>query len=68
MEMRLIFAKLIWNFDFELMPESRHWDIQETFLLYEKGPLCSRLALVRRASTQHPPDVAAGEEADASHA
>ena len=64
METRLILAKLIWNFDLELMPESRHWDIQKTFLLYEKGPLYSRLTPVSRSSApQQPPEMVVSEKA-----
>ncbi|KAF4998541.1 hypothetical protein FDECE_11759 [Fusarium decemcellulare] len=38
-EMRLILARLLWNFDVELLDESKTWDKQKSFLLYEKGPL-----------------------------
>ncbi|KAH8838541.1 hypothetical protein MCOR27_008396 [Pyricularia oryzae] len=38
-EMRLIFAKLLWNFDIELCPESDNWTDQRIFTLWEKHPL-----------------------------
>ena len=53
-ETRLILARLVWNFDFELMPDSEAWHVQRTFLLYEKGPLHARLTPVRRESVQVP--------------
>jgi hypothetical protein len=28
-EMRLILARMLWNFDFELLPESRTWSSQK---------------------------------------
>ncbi|CAG8948790.1 hypothetical protein HYFRA_00001912 [Hymenoscyphus fraxineus] len=42
-EMRLILAKILWNFDLELMPESRDWDNQKTYALWEKTPLMVKL-------------------------
>lgn len=39
-EMRLILAKLIWNFDIEIAEESIDWDKKcGCYILYEKGPL-----------------------------
>ncbi|KAK5651851.1 hypothetical protein OQA88_11620 [Cercophora sp. LCS_1] len=46
MEARLVWAKLIWNFDMELEPESANWAAQKTWILYEKGPLLARLTPV----------------------
>ncbi|KXX74697.1 putative sterigmatocystin biosynthesis P450 monooxygenase stcF [Madurella mycetomatis] len=43
MESRLALARLIWNFDMELMPESANWTNQKTWVLYEKLPLNTRL-------------------------
>ncbi|KAK3356595.1 isotrichodermin C-15 hydroxylase [Lasiosphaeria hispida] len=43
METRLIIARLVWSFDMEIMAESLDWDIQKTFILYDKGPLKARL-------------------------
>ncbi|PSN66721.1 cytochrome P450 [Corynespora cassiicola Philippines] len=43
-EMRLILAKILYNFDFELCLESEGWiDHQETYNLWEKQPLMCRL-------------------------
>ncbi|KAF6829319.1 trichothecene c-15 hydroxylase [Colletotrichum musicola] len=39
-EMRLILARMIWNFDFELAPTSRQWAVdQKVFFFWEKPPL-----------------------------
>ncbi|KEY64042.1 Tri11 [Stachybotrys chartarum IBT 7711] len=41
-EMRLILARLLWNFDLALCPESKDWKEQKTHYLWEKHPLmCS---------------------------
>jgi len=47
-EMRLILAKLIWHFDFDLMPESQDW-IEQQFIYttWEKVPLKIRLTPVQ---------------------
>lgn len=37
--MRLIMARLLWNFDFILDAESSNWHEQKTFALWEKPPL-----------------------------
>jgi cytochrome P450 len=42
-EMRLILARLLWNFDFELCPESRNWREQKTHYLWEKQPLMVKI-------------------------
>ncbi|PNS17744.1 Isotrichodermin C-15 hydroxylase [Sphaceloma murrayae] len=42
-EMRLIFAKLIYNFDMELDPVSKDWADQKMYLFWEKGELKVRL-------------------------
>ncbi|KAK5655987.1 hypothetical protein OQA88_5125 [Cercophora sp. LCS_1] len=47
MESRMAFARLIWNFDLELMPDSEEWEVQKTWILYEKPPLNVRLTPVR---------------------
>ena len=39
MEMRIILARLVWNFDLALRSESAKWNQQRVFLLYEKKPL-----------------------------
>jgi cytochrome P450 len=38
-EMRLILAKLLWHFDFELDRRSVNWTDQKSFVLWEKPPL-----------------------------
>lgn len=43
-EMRLIMAKLLWNFDMELDPRSEGWtEALRTFVIWEKSPLLVRL-------------------------
>lgn len=42
-EIRLIFARMLWNFDFELMEESRDWTDQKIFTLWEKKSLNIKL-------------------------
>ncbi|KAJ5801644.1 uncharacterized protein N7518_003712 [Penicillium psychrosexuale] len=42
-EMRLILAKMLYNFDLSLLPESVGWDKQKTFLLWEKNDLMVQL-------------------------
>lgn len=38
--MRLILARMIWNFDMKLSEESRGWDDKsQVYLLWEKGPV-----------------------------
>lgn len=42
--MRLILAKMIWNFDFQLDPSSEGWmDRNVLYFLWEKPPLYIRL-------------------------
>lgn len=47
-EIKLILARVLWNFDMHLEPESLSWDKQPTYNLWEKGPLKVRLSLARR--------------------
>lgn len=43
-EMRLVLAKLVWNFDMELDPRSEEWIEQnKVFLLWEKPSLFIKL-------------------------
>ncbi|KFA52988.1 hypothetical protein S40293_09914 [Stachybotrys chartarum IBT 40293] len=42
-EMRLILVRLLWKFDIEMMPESRDWDKQGVYVLWEKGELKIKL-------------------------
>lgn len=38
--MRLILARMVWNFDMRLAEESRGWDENsQVYLLWEKGPV-----------------------------
>jgi hypothetical protein len=38
-EMRLILARLLFSFDFELVDKENRWDEQSAFILYQKPPL-----------------------------
>ncbi|KAL6901067.1 cytochrome P450 [Trichoderma evansii] len=43
-EMRLILAKVVWNFDIELAEESIGWDMKsKVYMLWEKGPIYVQL-------------------------
>ncbi|KAF7505015.1 isotrichodermin C-15 hydroxylase [Endocarpon pusillum] len=42
-EMRIIFARLLWNFDLELCQESERWNHQRTYFLWEKPALMCKL-------------------------
>ncbi|OCK73119.1 cytochrome P450 [Lepidopterella palustris CBS 459.81] len=44
-EMRLILARIIWNFDMELSSDSQDWANQEMYILWDKGPLNVKLRL-----------------------
>lgn len=49
--MRLILARLVWNFDLKLADESRGWaEASKVFLLWEKGPLMVHLTPRRTIS------------------
>ena len=45
--MRLVLAKVLWNFDIELLPESREWDKQRIYTFWEKGALSVKLTPVK---------------------
>jgi hypothetical protein len=45
-EMRLMIAKVLYNFDIELCPESNNWNEQATHILWEKKPLMCKLKAV----------------------
>ncbi|KAL6359076.1 hypothetical protein LRP88_09276 [Fusarium phalaenopsidis] len=45
-EMRLILARLLWKFDLELVSESKNWNDQKVFNLWEKGDLKVKLTLM----------------------
>jgi hypothetical protein len=42
-ELRLILAKVLYNFDLNPVPGSEGWDRQKTFFLWEKNNLLVRL-------------------------
>ncbi|KAK0105890.1 hypothetical protein ONS95_004403 [Cadophora gregata] len=42
-EIRLIVARMLWNFDFELMDDSRDWTDQKIYTMWEKKNLNVRL-------------------------
>jgi hypothetical protein len=42
-EMRLLLAKVMFNFDLELCPESEGWTEQEVYTLWQKKPLMVKL-------------------------
>jgi cytochrome P450 len=63
MESRLIIARLVWNFNLELMPESLDWNVQKTWVLSERGPLKARLTPVRPVSVQQLPESVVSEKA-----
>lgn len=46
--MRLILARVLWNFDLELMPESKSWNQQKIYTLWEKGAMNVKLTPVAR--------------------
>jgi hypothetical protein len=46
--MRLVLARVIWNYDLELMPESRTWNDQKVFTLWQKGEINVKLSPVSR--------------------
>lgn len=48
LEMRNILARLLWNFDLELMPESKDWADQKVFLTWQKKPLMIKVHPVKR--------------------
>jgi hypothetical protein len=45
-ELRLIMAKVLYAFDFELAPECENWKDQNTFILWQKKPLICKLKVV----------------------
>jgi len=47
-EARVILARLIWNFDFELDERSKNWSQQKMLIFWEKPPLFVRLIPVTR--------------------
>ncbi len=49
-EMRVILARLVWNFDLELCEEAQDWDQQKSYTLWEKRQLLCRLRDIRQAN------------------
>ncbi|KAL2817755.1 cytochrome P450 [Aspergillus cavernicola] len=49
-EMRMILARVLWNFDLELSAESEGWEMQKVYTLWDKGPLMVRLRAVNQSS------------------
>lgn len=43
-EMRLIAAKMLWSFDMTLDESSASWNIQKTYLIWERKPLMLKLS------------------------
>jgi hypothetical protein len=46
-EMRLILARVLYNFNLELMPESENWTDQKISIVWQKRPLMVRLRAAR---------------------
>lgn len=46
--MRLILARILFNFDLKLVNEEEDWMDQATFILWEKGPLNIYLTPVKK--------------------
>ena len=48
-EMRVILARLVWNFDMELCKQSQNWvEGMKVFMIYQRPPLMVRLTPVVR--------------------
>jgi len=47
-EMRLVLAKMLWNFDLELMPESENWFPHEMVVIWNSPDLHIKLHPVKR--------------------
>jgi hypothetical protein len=46
--MRLVLAKMLWNFDLELMPESENWFPHEMVVIWNSPDLHIKLHAVER--------------------
>ena len=42
-EMRMIMAKMLWNFDYKLCDENDNWLDQKVYLVWKKEPLMVQL-------------------------
>ncbi|KAK5119344.1 hypothetical protein LTR85_007700 [Meristemomyces frigidus] len=47
-EIRIILAKVLWNFDLQLCSESDDWIDQKIYIFWDKGPLYCQLRPVKR--------------------
>lgn len=52
MELRLVLAHMVYNFDMELQSDSRHWarDQKNLFIVWDKPPFNVRLRPVTQTS------------------
>lgn len=48
LELRLIFASVIWNFDLKLSEKCQNWMEQKTWISWEKGPLLVQASMTAR--------------------
>jgi cytochrome P450 len=48
LEMRLIMARMLWNFDLELADQDFEWTKQKAFIVWEKEPLMVQMKNIRR--------------------
>lgn len=46
-ELRIILAKMLWNFEFKLCPESDTWINQKCYTLWQKTPLWVEVRAIR---------------------
>lgn len=51
-EMRLLLAKLLWHFDWELEEGMEGWTRQKSFAIWERGPLIVKLMPVMRGEVK----------------
>ena len=42
-EMRMILASMLWNFDYKLCDKSQNWLDQKVYLVWQKNPLMVQL-------------------------
>lgn len=50
--MRLLLAKLLWHFDWELGEGMKGWTRQKSFAIWERGPLVVKLMPVVRGEVK----------------
>lgn len=46
--MSIVLARMVWNFDMEVMRGSIGWNLQKTWIVYETVPLMAQLTPARR--------------------